>query len=58
MDEALRADMKLLAEKLVTPEAKERMSKLSPEDRAKVIEVTSRIIASYLSKRAKQHRTQ
>ena len=48
----LRADMKLLAGKLITPEARERMAKLSPEERAKVLDALSQIIGKDLHRRA------
>lgn len=50
----LRADMKLLAEKLVTREQAEQLKKLSPEDRAKVLDVVAQVIAKDLSRRAKK----
>ena len=48
----LRADLKLLAEKLVTREQAEQLKKLSPEDRAKVLDVVAQIIARDIRKRA------
>ena len=48
----LRADMKLLAEKLVTREQSEQLKKLSPEERAKVLDVVAQIIARDIRKRA------
>ena len=60
MDDAdkaeLRADLKLLAEKLVTREQAEQLKKLSPEDRAKVIDATAQVIAKFLVRQGKMRR--
>ena len=58
MDDAkraeLRADLKLLAAKLVTREQAQQLKKLSPEDRDKILDIASREIMRLIRERQRE----